>query len=148
MLWESCSSGYTERHKIEFAIFGFFCDFIRILQVAAKSTQGVRKLFARRPLDSFPPSQIYPRIAQNTLEVSGASQCGPRAKGWRGRPESGDLAGGLGRGSGWGGSRVHEGSVWVPTCGREGTGHPGRRSRAVGAAGRERPGGRWMTAPQ
>jgi hypothetical protein len=39
MFWESCSSSYTEHKKIGFAIFGFFCDFIRILQVAAKSTQ-------------------------------------------------------------------------------------------------------------
>jgi hypothetical protein len=29
MLWESCSSGYTEYNKIRFAIFGFYCDFIR-----------------------------------------------------------------------------------------------------------------------
>jgi hypothetical protein len=39
---------------------------------------------------------------------------GPRGR--RGRPKSGDLAGGLGRGSGWGGSRVHEGlnpEVWM-----------------------------------
>jgi hypothetical protein len=62
---------------------------------------------------------------------------GPRGR--RGRPESDDLAGGLGRGSGWGGSRVHEGSVWVPTCGREATSHHGRRSRAAGVAGSSTP---------
>jgi hypothetical protein len=82
MLWESCSSSYTENHKIGVEIFGFFCDFIRILQVAARSTQRVRNLFAQAP-------------GQNTLEVSGASQCGPRAKGRCGRPESGEAAGGM-----------------------------------------------------
>jgi hypothetical protein len=78
---ESCSSCYTKHNKIRFAIFGFFCNLLWILQVSAKTHKGVRNLFARRPLDSFPPSQIYPRIAQNTLEVLGASQCGPRAMG-------------------------------------------------------------------
>jgi hypothetical protein len=110
---ESCSSCYTEHKKIIFAIFGFFCDFIRILQVAAKSTQRVRNLFACKPLDSCPPSQIYPQIAQNTLEDSGASQCGPRAKGRRGRPKSGEAGGGDGRGSAWAGSRVRLGPVCV-----------------------------------
>jgi hypothetical protein len=33
MLWESCSSSYTEHKKIGFAIFGFLDDFIGILQV-------------------------------------------------------------------------------------------------------------------
>jgi hypothetical protein len=47
MLWESCSSSYTEHNKIGFAIFGFFCDFIRILQVAAKSTQRGKKRFCK-----------------------------------------------------------------------------------------------------
>jgi hypothetical protein len=81
MFGESCSSCYTKHNKIGFAIFGFFCDLLWILQVPAKTHKGVRNLFARRPLDSFPPSQIYPWIAQNTLEVSGALQCGPRAMG-------------------------------------------------------------------
>jgi hypothetical protein len=109
MFRESCSFSYTEHNKIRFAIFGFFCDLLWILQVAAKSTQRARNLFARRPLDSFPPSQIYPRIAQNTLEVSGASQCGPQAKGRRGleefrRPRPG---------SAWGGSRGYGEPTWA-----------------------------------
>jgi hypothetical protein len=95
----------------------------------------VRNLFACRPLDSFPPSQIYPRIAQNTLEVSGASQCGPRAKGRRGRPDSGDLADSLGRGSCWGGSRVHGCLIWVLTCGGEKTDGQAWRKPAAAAAG-------------
>jgi hypothetical protein len=37
MLWERCSSSYTERNKIGFAIFEFFYDFISNLQDAAKT---------------------------------------------------------------------------------------------------------------
>jgi hypothetical protein len=104
-VWESCSSGYTEHNKIGFAIFGFFNDFICILQVAAETQQRVKKHFARRPLESFKPSQICPWLAQNTLEVSGALQCGPWGLGRCGSPDSGEAGGGDGRGSGWGGSR-------------------------------------------
>jgi hypothetical protein len=46
MLWESCSSSYTEHNKIGFAIFGFFRDLLWILQVAAETLKGVRNVFA------------------------------------------------------------------------------------------------------
>jgi hypothetical protein len=39
ILWESCSSSYTEHNKIEFAIFGFFRDFILNLQVSVETQQ-------------------------------------------------------------------------------------------------------------
>jgi hypothetical protein len=42
MFVESCSSGYTEHHKIEFANFGFFYDFISNLQVFAKTLKKGR----------------------------------------------------------------------------------------------------------
>jgi hypothetical protein len=42
--------------------------------------------------------------------------------GRRGSPDSGEVVGGLGRGSGWGGSRVRLGPIWVLTCGGEMTG--------------------------
>jgi hypothetical protein len=54
-------------------------------------------------------------------------------RGRRSRPESGDLAGGLGRGSGWGGSRVHEGTVWVLLALER------RPATTVGGAGRRAP---------
>jgi hypothetical protein len=134
MLWKSCSSSYTEHNKIRFAIFGFFCDLLWILQVAGKTLKRVRNLFASRPLDSFPPSQIYPRIAQNTLEVSGASQCGPRAKGRCGQPKSDDLAGGPGRGRGWEGSRGRERPTCGSSLGRKAAGQGECRGLAVPAA--------------
>jgi hypothetical protein len=46
MLRESCSSSYTEHNKIGFEIFGFFCDLLWILQVAAETLKGVRNVFA------------------------------------------------------------------------------------------------------
>jgi hypothetical protein len=60
MLWESCSSSYTKNHKIEFAIFGFFYDFIGILQVAAKILKGVKIQFAKGTLELFNRSQTGP----------------------------------------------------------------------------------------
>jgi hypothetical protein len=45
MLRESCSSSYTEHNKIGFAIFGFFCDLLWILQGAAETHQRVKKRF-------------------------------------------------------------------------------------------------------
>jgi hypothetical protein len=45
MFCRSCSSNYTENNKIGFACFGFFCELIWILQVAAKNTQRGKKPF-------------------------------------------------------------------------------------------------------
>jgi hypothetical protein len=53
MLWESCSFGHTGHNKIGFAIFGFFYDFIGILQVAAKTHKEVKNHFARGSLESL-----------------------------------------------------------------------------------------------
>jgi hypothetical protein len=50
---ESCSSCYTEHRKIEFAIFGFFYDFILNLQVAAKTHQRGRIFLALGSLELF-----------------------------------------------------------------------------------------------
>jgi hypothetical protein len=117
---------------------------IWILQVAAKTQQRVKKHFARRPLESFKPSQICPWLA--TLEVSGASQCGPWGLGWRGSPDSGDLAGGLGRGSSWGGSRSFGEPTWVLTHGGEATGGWVWRRPAAADAGSSAPTS-WQLGP-
>jgi hypothetical protein len=49
MIWESCSSSYTKHNKIGFAIFGFFCDLIWILQDPARTLKGVRITFRDGP---------------------------------------------------------------------------------------------------
>jgi hypothetical protein len=79
----------TEKLILHFRIFLWF---IWILQASAKTHKRVKNLFMRRPLERFGGSQKYPQFAQNTLERSQASQCGPWAKGaarlgeiWRGR---------------------------------------------------------------
>jgi hypothetical protein len=46
MLWESCSSSYTEHNKIVIAIFGVFCDWLWILQVASETLKAVRNISA------------------------------------------------------------------------------------------------------
>jgi hypothetical protein len=66
---------------------------------------------------------------------------GPRER--RGRPESVELAGGLCRGSGWGGSRVHEGSIWALTSGGKVAGGHGRRGQAAATAGAVAPVRMW-----
>jgi hypothetical protein len=55
--------------------------------------------------------------------------------GRRGRPDSGDLADGLGRGSSWGGSRGHKGAICVLTRGGERAGRRARRRPVAAAAG-------------
>jgi hypothetical protein len=57
----SCSSRYTEHNKIGITIFGFFYNFISILQGTAKTLKGVKNPFARRPLLTFENSQMCPR---------------------------------------------------------------------------------------
>jgi hypothetical protein len=74
-------------------------------------------------LHKTPQKELKPRNAA----------LGPRGR--CGRLNSGELAGGLGRGSGWGGSRVHEGAICVLTCGGERTGGRARRKSAATAAG-------------
>jgi hypothetical protein len=49
MLQKSCSSSYIEHNKIEFAIFGFFYDFILNLKVAAITHKGGKNHFACGP---------------------------------------------------------------------------------------------------
>jgi hypothetical protein len=77
------------------------------------------------------------------LELPGTCNVvlGPRGR--RGLSESGELAGGLGQGSGWGGSRVHEGSTWVLTCSGEVAGGHGRLGQAAAAAEAVAPARMW-----
>jgi hypothetical protein len=66
------------------------------------------------------------------------------AWGWRGRWNSGDLAGELGRGSGSRGSRGGEGPVGVLFCGGRNAGGRARRRPAAAAAGSLAPVSRWL----
>jgi hypothetical protein len=68
----------------------------------------------------------------------------PGPTGRRGRPESGELAGGLCRGSYWGGFRVHEGSTWALNCGGKVVGGHGRHGQAATAVGAVAPARMWQ----
>jgi hypothetical protein len=136
MLWESCSSSYTEHNKIGFAIFGFFCDFIRFFKVAATTHKRGKIHFANRPLESFGCSQLCPWFTITPPERIQSKQCSPGGMGRRGRPDSGDLAGELGRGVAGEALGVVGNRTWVLT--RDGNhvgGRPRRRSAAAAAGG-------------
>jgi hypothetical protein len=72
MLCKNCRTSHTENNKIGFAFFGFFYDFIWILQVAAKTHQRGKILFTKKPLESFKRFFL-----PNSLELLGALQCSP-----------------------------------------------------------------------
>jgi hypothetical protein len=74
----------------------------------SQNTQKGEIPFPTRPSKRLKSSQIYPRFAQNSLEVFGALQCSPRGQGRRGRPDSGEAGGGDGRVSGGKWSRVRK----------------------------------------
>jgi hypothetical protein len=46
---KSCSSFYNESNKIRFVFFGFFYDFLRVLQDSAPSPRSRRDSFTSRP---------------------------------------------------------------------------------------------------
>jgi hypothetical protein len=79
MFSKSCSFGWTEHNKIEFAIFGFFYDFKSNLQCSAISLKGVKIHFAKDSLERYVGLQQGPWFAQSTSERRRALQCGPWA---------------------------------------------------------------------
>jgi hypothetical protein len=71
MLWESCSSSHTEHNKIGFAIFGFFCELIWILQGAAETHKGVKILITSRPLEDLKAHNHTLGLRQDPWEFLG-----------------------------------------------------------------------------
>jgi hypothetical protein len=107
-IYKFCKSGsycHTEHSKIGFTIFGFFYDFILILQGSARTLKRVKNHFAKRPLESFEGSQICPRFAHRPQERTLTKQLGPQAWGWRRNRNFGEVLAGEGRGRGGEGSR-------------------------------------------
>jgi hypothetical protein len=88
MFWESCSFGCAEHRKIEFAIFGFFYDFILNLQVSAITHKGVKIHFAKDPLELFESNK-------NTLDFSTQNPTRMKSQ-HRGPVSAGELAAGEG----------------------------------------------------
>jgi hypothetical protein len=130
-LCKSCRPSRKEYNKICVAIFWFFCEFLRISQVAGKTHKRFKNLFVRRPLESFGCSQLCPWFAQNSSQRSQALQSGPRAWGTA-RPVKFRRPRQRARlGSGWGGARGCTGPVWELVRGEKATGgvHDGDRQR-------------------
>jgi hypothetical protein len=112
---KSCRIFHSESTKIGFAFLGFFYDFLRNLQIAAKHIYYLRLDFTGRPLELFPLLQLRPWFMKNTMERSRPLQCRP----WP-----------------WPAARVAE--IWrTPTAGSAGRGR-GMAYRSLGLGFRAR----------
>jgi hypothetical protein len=109
----------------------------------------VRNHFAISPLECFGCLQLCSWFTITPLEISQSKQCSSGQGGRRSRPDSGDLVGGLGRGSSWGGSRSCGEPTWVLTHSGETTGvgcGGDRRRPPLGALLRQVGGSAWSTS--
>jgi hypothetical protein len=77
----SCSSSHKEHKKIGFAIFGFFCDLIWILQVAANKTQRGKKPFCEQAPGKIELFTVMPLVCDKAPGITWDLQCGPWTKG-------------------------------------------------------------------
>jgi hypothetical protein len=80
MFGESCSSSYREHNKIGIAIFGFFYDFISILQAAAKKHQRVKNLLSTHPLEVLNLHKTALAFNNQAPESQNPSHTGPRRR--------------------------------------------------------------------
>jgi hypothetical protein len=92
MFRESCTFGYTEHNKIGFAIFGFFFDFLRILQGAAETQKGVKILITSRPLEDLKAHNHTLGLRQGPWKFLGPCNAVLKPGRRRNPPDSGDVA--------------------------------------------------------
>jgi hypothetical protein len=92
MLWESCSFGYTEHNKIKLAIFGFFFDFLWILQGAAETQKGVKILITSRPLEDLKAHNHTLGLRQRPWKFLGPCNAVLKPGRRRNPPDSGEVA--------------------------------------------------------
>jgi hypothetical protein len=126
MLCRKCSSSHTEHNKTRFAIFGFFCDLICILQVAAETQQGVRIILRRNPWNFLSLTKLPLPLAHRTLQkrkrctgAPAAQGSSPPARDRRSWPSSGTRR--------WLGVPVLDWGAWFCRRGRQ------RATRGAGA---------------
>jgi hypothetical protein len=79
--------------------------------VQLKHTKGGRIILLEDPWKVSNLHRSALGLHKTPWKFLGPCNVALEAQGRRGRPESGELTGGLGRGSGWGGSRVHGVSI-------------------------------------
>jgi hypothetical protein len=70
---KSCRIIHHESNKISLAFVWFFCDFVRKLQVSAKSQVLFKNLLARRSLETWGSYEYTLDFAVRPLELKGAS---------------------------------------------------------------------------
>jgi hypothetical protein len=90
---EKVVSCYTEQNKIEFAISGFFCDLLWILQGAAKTHKEWKIHFARGSLERFELHKTALGFSAQVPTRLRPSHLCPQRRGWahrrRGRTRAG-----------------------------------------------------------
>jgi hypothetical protein len=92
ILCKRCRSSDTEHGKIGFAIFGFFCDFIRILQGAAETHKGGKILITFRPLEDLKAHNHTPGLRQGPWKFLGPCNAVLKPGRRRNPPDSGEAA--------------------------------------------------------
>jgi hypothetical protein len=107
-----------------------------------KHTRG-KKLFASRPPKDLKIHKYALHLRKSPWNYLGPCNVALGGLGRRGWKNYGDLAGGLGRGSVWEGSRVRLWPFWVLTCCGEMVGGHRRRDQAAAAAGAVAPAKMW-----
>jgi hypothetical protein len=85
ILCRNCSSSYTEHNKIGFAIFGFFYDFIWVLQFSGTTQKRRKNLLSQESLEVFNfttlPSALTHRPSNSNSSHRGALGGGGRLAG-------------------------------------------------------------------
>jgi hypothetical protein len=99
---KSCGIIRCESNKIGLTFFWCFCDFLRKLQVSAKSQVLFKNHFARRSLETSGSYEHSLAFAVGPLKLNGASQCDPWAAGRRGSGRNPATGGAGVRGRRWG----------------------------------------------
>jgi hypothetical protein len=123
----------TEKLGLQFLDLSLICYGFYKLQL--KHIKGVRFISRIDPWKELEVHRYTPDLHKQPWKELQSCNVVLGLRGRCGRPESGDLASGLGRGSCWGGSRVHGSLIWVLTCGEKKTGGRARRKPAAAAAG-------------
>jgi hypothetical protein len=106
-----------------------------MFEVLAKTHQCLKNLFANRTSERLKPHNHTLSLRKTPQKDFNLRNVALGPWGRRGWLKFGSLAGGLGRGRGWGGSRVREGPACVRFRGGTAAGEQHGRDRAAVATG-------------
>jgi hypothetical protein len=125
--------------KLGLQFLDFSTILYRIYKLQLKTLKGVRFISRTDPCKVLGVHSYALGLHKTPQKEVRPCNAALGSLGRRGSPDSGEAGGGDGRGSGWRGSRVHEGSICVLTRGGERTGGRARRRPATAAAGSSAP---------